>query len=373
MDRVAHPLSRHTGGAALDRCGGPDRASHPGPALDVCAALRRVAGGHGPVGGVCPVPQSGCSGTAGHGSHLTALIDDHLVEMTLSTALAYGSYVGATVLGGSGVLATVFAGLVLGGYGRQIGMSATTRRLLDDPWEYLAFFATAVLFLLIGVTIPGHDLVHAPRLVVVGAAAVIIARIIVLYELGPLVTRHKDRLPLAYRHALFWGSPRGAVAVVATLSLPYRHDIQTLGYGAIVVTLVVQGVTISRVARFLRLESVMPGPGSPSPSPTEDARCVPGGSTFRDATVTSRAGRDTRSRCRPSLPGADPAVGRQHLLHWLLALGSDHGRRRPYGRRGSRHGFCYSSAASAVQLGRGVAPAENARRTRRVGPSTGPT
>jgi CPA1 family monovalent cation:H+ antiporter len=209
------------------------------------------------------------------GSHVTALIDDHLVEMTLSTALAYGSYMGATAMGGSGVLATVCAGLVLGSYGRQIGMSKTTMRLLDDLWDYLSFFATAVLFLLIGVTIPGHDLVHAPRLVVVGTVAVVIARIVVLYGLAPLVARGKDRLPMAYRHVLFWGGLRGAVGVTATLSLPlslaHRHDIQTLAYGAIVVTLVVQGMTIGPLVRFLRLQSAVHQASSLSSSPTEDA------------------------------------------------------------------------------------------------------
>jgi CPA1 family monovalent cation:H+ antiporter len=204
------------------------------------------------------------------GSYVTSLIDDHLVEMLLSTALAYGSYVGATVLGGSGVLATVFAGLVLGTYGRQIGMSETTKRLLDDLWDYLAFFATAVLYLLIGVTIPGHDLLHAPRLVVVGTAAVVIARIIVVYGLGPLVTRRGESLPVAYRHALFWGGPRGAVCVAAALSLPldlpHRHDIQTLAYGAVVLTLVVQGVTLPPLMRFLRLDGGTARAGAPSSS-----------------------------------------------------------------------------------------------------------
>ncbi|MBV9581889.1 MAG: cation:proton antiporter [Chloroflexi bacterium] len=65
-------------------------------------------------------------------SRLTAVIDDHLIEMTLSTALAYGSYLVAQALDTSGALACVAAGLIHGSYGRHVGMSERTRRLLDD-------------------------------------------------------------------------------------------------------------------------------------------------------------------------------------------------------------------------------------------------
>jgi CPA1 family monovalent cation:H+ antiporter len=190
-------------------------------------------------------------------SELTALIDDHLVEMLLSTALAYGAYVGADVLGSSGVLATVCAGLVLGSYGRQRGMSEATIRLLDDLWEYLAYFANAVLFLLIGVTIPGHDLVHAPAVVAAGVSAVLLGRAVVVYGLGAPIMRGGRGLPVVYRHVLFWGGLRGAVCVAATLSLPvhlpYRAEIQTLAYGATVFTVFVQGVSLAPLVRRLRL------------------------------------------------------------------------------------------------------------------------
>ncbi|GAC1397255.1 MAG: hypothetical protein NVSMB65_16240 [Chloroflexota bacterium] len=204
------------------------------------------------------------------GSRITALVDDHLVEMTLSTALAYGSYVGADAVGGSGVLATVFAGLVLGSYGRQIGMSQTTNRLLDDLWEYLAFFANAVLFLLIGVTVPARALLAAPVQVAVGVIAVLLGRAVVLYLLGPFVARRDQRLSLRFRHVLFWGGLRGAVGVTATLSLPlslpHREGIQTLAYGAIVFTLLVQGVSVGPLVHLLGLDRRLSEDDTPAPA-----------------------------------------------------------------------------------------------------------
>ncbi len=222
------------------------RWAQHGPADQTAALLWQVVGG-GIVGVILGYL----------GSRITALIDDHLVEMTLSTALAYGSYVGASAVGGSGVLATVFAALVLGSYGRRIGMSETTRRLLDDLWEYLAFVANALLFLLIGVTVPVGQVLSRPWAVAAGIAAVLLARVVLLYGLGSLRPSHTTRLPWKYRHVLFWGGLRGAVSVAATLSLPiglpHRQDIQTLAYGAIVFTLLVQGLTVEPLVRWLGL------------------------------------------------------------------------------------------------------------------------
>jgi CPA1 family monovalent cation:H+ antiporter len=100
----------------------------------------------------------GCGVVVGAGlgyvlSRLGSLIDDHLIEMTLSTALAYGSYLVAEALHASGPLAVVIAGLVHSSYGRRFGMSESTVRLLDDLWEYLGFAANSLLFLGVGLTV----------------------------------------------------------------------------------------------------------------------------------------------------------------------------------------------------------------------------
>jgi monovalent cation:H+ antiporter, CPA1 family len=83
-------------------------------------------------------------------SRLTGAVDDHRIEMMLSVSLAYGSYVAAQWLHASGPLACVAAGLIHGSYGRRIGMSETTRRLLDDLWEFFGFVTNALVFLLVG-------------------------------------------------------------------------------------------------------------------------------------------------------------------------------------------------------------------------------
>ena len=89
-------------------------------------------------------------------SLLIARVDDYLVETTLTTLLAFGSYLLAERLQFSGVLAVVAAGLINGNLG-PCGMSPTTRIVLFNFWEYVAFLANSLIFLLLGlqINVPG--------------------------------------------------------------------------------------------------------------------------------------------------------------------------------------------------------------------------
>lgn len=81
------------------------------------------------------------------------LLDDDLVETTLSTVLAYGSYLVADHIGAAGIIAVVCAGLAFGSVGRRFGLSEESRMHLDSVWRYVGFLANAVLFILIGLEI----------------------------------------------------------------------------------------------------------------------------------------------------------------------------------------------------------------------------
>ena len=85
-------------------------------------------------------------------SKLIARVDDYLIETTLTTILAYGAYLVAERLHVSGVLAVVAAGLINGNIG-PAGMSPTTRIVIFNFWEYVAFVANSLVFLLIGLDI----------------------------------------------------------------------------------------------------------------------------------------------------------------------------------------------------------------------------
>jgi len=182
-----------------------------------------------------------------------ATIDDHLIELTLSLAAAYGTYLVADQLHQSGIIATVVAGVVIGNHGRSIGMSARSQEALDTVWEFFAFLLTALVFLLVGLAIDLPRLIDTLPSIIWGVVAILAGRALVIYVLfGPasrlaVRLRGGHQVPLAWLHVLFWAGLRGAVAVAMALSLPVdfpeRALLQQITFGIVLFTLLVQGTT----------------------------------------------------------------------------------------------------------------------------------
>ena len=198
-----------------------------------------------------------------------ATIDDHLIELTLSLAAAYGTYLVADQLHQSGIIATVVAGVVIGNHGRSIGMSARSQEALDTVWEFFAFLLTALVFLLVGLAIDLPRLIDTLPSIIWGVVAILAGRALVIYVLFGPASRLAARLcggyqvPLAWLHVLFWAGLRGAVAVAMALSLPVdfpeRALLQQITFGIVLFTLLVQGTTAEWV-----IERV--GAGRPKPA-----------------------------------------------------------------------------------------------------------
>ena len=119
-------------------------------------------------------------------SKLTQRIDDAEIEITLTTILAYGSYLLAQSLHLSGVIATVAAGLMIGNLGVRTGMSSRTRIALWSFWEYASFLINSILFLLIGLQVRVGDLLHMWRATLLTIAAVLAGRVLTVYGLVPV-------------------------------------------------------------------------------------------------------------------------------------------------------------------------------------------
>ena len=190
-------------------------------------------------------------------SRLTRTIDDHLIEMMLSTALAYGSYLIADAAHASGPLACVAAGLIHGSYGREVGMSLETSRLLDDLWEYLGFLANAILFLLVGFTVNIGLLLERAWPVAVAIVVVVVSRVLVVEGVGWATARGPLATPRAERVVYVWSGLRGALTMALALGLPPatpgRELLIAMAFGVVLFTLVVQGLTLPLVIRWLGL------------------------------------------------------------------------------------------------------------------------
>jgi CPA1 family monovalent cation:H+ antiporter len=190
-------------------------------------------------------------------SHLTRATNDHLTEMMLSTALAYGSYLAVESFGASGALACVAAGVVHGSYGRQIGMSPRTRQLLDDMWEYVGFVANGLLFLLLGFTVNLASLREQAWPVVAAIGAVLLARALLIGISSLLPADQQPATSAGERIVLVWGGLRGALTVTLALALPGdtpdRGLVTSLAFGVVLFTLVVQGLTLPWVIQLAGL------------------------------------------------------------------------------------------------------------------------
>ena len=204
-------------------------------------------------------------------SRIVATVDDHLIELTISLALAYGTYLVADALHESGVIATVVAGVVLGNYGRRIGMSERTQEAIDTVWEFAAFLLTALAFLLVGLVITFPRLLDALPWIAWGIVGVLVGRAVVIYGLLGTASRLLRRsryarmpIPTPWLHVLFWAGLRGAVAVAMALSLPLdipqRDLLQEITFGIVLFTLLAQGTTIEFVMGRTRAADARWGP-----------------------------------------------------------------------------------------------------------------
>jgi len=188
-------------------------------------------------------------------SRLIARIDDYLIETTLTTVLAFGSYLIAEQLHFSGVLAVVAAGLINGNLGPQ-GMSPTTRIVLFNFWEYVAFLANSLVFLLIGLEVDIPALLNSWQPIAWAIGAVMLARALVVYGLSFLSRRFTEPISLRWKHVQTWGGLRGALSLALALSLPAtfgddRALLRTMAFGVVLFTLLVQATTMRALIRRL--------------------------------------------------------------------------------------------------------------------------
>ena len=214
-------------------------------------------------------------------SRLLPYVGDHLIEISLSVVLAYGTYLVADALHQSGVIATAVSGITLGNYGRRHGLSEVTEEALTTVWDFVAYLATAFVFLVVGFAIAAHSLVNVAPAIVWAMVAALVSRAIIVYLLlgawrvvrerarsivdtrrnraaaagesaetppeVPAAWTPKSPFPVQWLHVVFWSGLRGAVSTALALSLPAdfpdRAELQGITFGVVLLTLVAQATT----------------------------------------------------------------------------------------------------------------------------------
>jgi CPA1 family monovalent cation:H+ antiporter len=182
---------------------------------------------------------------------------DHLVEITLTTVTAYGSFLIAESAHASGVLAALAAGLWVGNRDLPRAISEEGRGHVLAFWDYVAFLSNSFVFILIGEQEAQQrgSLLAVATFIAIGLT--LLGRIMTVYPICALFSRSSLAVEYRYQHVLFWGGLRGALGLALALAVPTqvaeRGAIVAAAFGVVAFSLFVQGLTIPIMLRYLRL------------------------------------------------------------------------------------------------------------------------
>jgi Na+/H+ antiporter len=204
-------------------------------------------------------------------------LDNPPVEITVSLLSGYFGYLPAHALGVSGVLAAVTVGIYMGWHTPEV-TNAQVRLQGQGVWEIVFLVLNGLLFALIGLQLPSivdalsaHSTMELIRYAALVSAVVIAARFAWVFAsgfVGHAVSRgfrREDPAPSwASKLVLSWSGMRGAVSLAAALALPLTTDagnsfpnrnlIIFLTFSVILVTLVLEGLTLPMLIRVVDLE-----------------------------------------------------------------------------------------------------------------------
>jgi monovalent cation:H+ antiporter, CPA1 family len=188
-------------------------------------------------------------------SQVIKQIDDAMIEITLTTIAAYGSFVTAEHFHYSGVIAVVVAGVLCGNYGARIGMTPSTRVAVETFWEYVAFALNSLVFLLIGLEVNLDALFNSWKAILVAYLVVTTGRGLVIFAVSAMLRKTREKIPWSWSMVLTWGGLRGGLPMVLVLSLakdfPHRDLLVTMTFGVVMISILVHGMTVSHLLRWL--------------------------------------------------------------------------------------------------------------------------
>lgn len=190
-------------------------------------------------------------------SALTSRIDDPMIEITITTIAAYGSFASAEILHFSGVIAAVGAGMLCGHGARRGAVSAATRVAGAAFWEYVTFALNSIVFLLLGLQVNLTVLLGFWVPILAAYFVVTAGRALMIYLGCTLVRLTRERFPWRWSAVLTWGGLRGALPMVLVLSLPKdlpdRELLISMTFGVALLSILIQGLTMSSLLSWLGL------------------------------------------------------------------------------------------------------------------------
>ena len=192
--------------------------------------------------------------------------EEPLLENAICLVLAYGAFWLAEVVHISGVIATVMGGLLMGNFGRRLSMGPKTTETVETFFESIDFIINSFLFILIGLELREIPSTIPWRLVFAAIAAMLVGRAVVSYTFYWILNQFGRKRPKPWKHILFWGGLRGSIPIALLLHLPvaaklpeghilieYRPLLLVAGFSCVFFSLVIQGITMKPLMKFLKI------------------------------------------------------------------------------------------------------------------------
>ena len=155
------------------------------------------------------------------------------------------------------ILLALAAGLIVGNWGFASRLTEGGKRGVLHHWEYVAFLINSLIFILIGGREAQTPIFTVIEVAAIAAALSLAGRALAVYPVTLVFARTRLRVPWAYKHVLFWGGLRGALALALALALPIqvpeREEIIVVAFAVVAFSIFVQGLTMPWLIRRLGL------------------------------------------------------------------------------------------------------------------------
>jgi CPA1 family monovalent cation:H+ antiporter len=159
----------------------------------------------------------------------------------------------------SGIISTLASGMIAGNFGARRAMSPKTRAAVASFWEYAAFSLNSIIFLLIGLEVNLAAALQLWQPIVIAYLVMTASRAIVVLVVRQCLQRTDEKIPLKWASVLVWGGLRGSLSMVLVLAIPAdfapRAYLVPLTFGVVVLSILVQGLTMSPLLNYLKLSS----------------------------------------------------------------------------------------------------------------------